>query len=158
LRPKFGAQSWWPSYQSIHVINLTKAHLHFLKYYSRYGFDFDNVIIQIMWSVFLRPNVITLSGFHYTFIPYYYFLTQTFNFRSFLNSPLLNRRKKMSMKSSSEDIEPEAAEVLPDLNDDFDEDSGNESTQRATSSNRAYHNLETFQRKNLRQKVSQTCL
>jgi hypothetical protein len=64
----------------------------------------------------------------------------------------------MSMKSSSEDIEPEAAEVLPDLNDDFDEDSGNESTQRATSSNRAYHNLETFQRKNLRQKVSQTCL
>jgi hypothetical protein len=57
------------------------------------------------------------------------------------------------MKSSSEDIEPEAAEVLPDLNDDFEEDSGNESSQRATSSNRAYHNLETFQRKNLRQKV-----
>jgi hypothetical protein len=57
------------------------------------------------------------------------------------------------MKSSSEDIELEAAEVLPDLNDDFEEDSGNESSQRATSSNRAYHNLETFQRKNLRQKV-----
>ena len=75
-------------------------------------------------------------------------------FRSILNSPMLNRSKKMSTKSSLEGIEI-SADALNELTeeDELEEYSGTETSQAMTSSNRVYHNLETFQRKKLKQKV-----
>ena len=76
--------------------------------------------------------------------------------RSLLNSPLLRRRKKMSIESSEEDVEIAAGNVsVPsDLTgkDDLNDDEAETEVAPPVGS-RGYHNLETFQRKKLKQKV-----
>ena len=84
----------------------------------------------------------------------------SFHSRSFLNSPLIRRRKKMSAESSEDETESASLTKKVDNDDDDDDNDADDVSGAKNSSNAAnarsssgYHNLETFQRKKLKQKV-----
>ena len=75
------------------------------------------------------------------------------NFRSFLNSPLIRRRKKPSLDSTSENSTKTENQTENDMTKNLQDSDSEDEMDNASSKDSGFTNLESFQKKILRQKL-----